>query len=190
MAPSQPGHAAIPPLIQSRFAEAHRIVVVTSAHPSAVAVANRQAALHETEIVTVGDVGSVPAAVRRPGDLLVHSLPDVFGRVQPAPEDWEAVIVRDRLAAEFSVVDTSLIEVGQAPSHVPARLAAALRSLFKPICQQPGVRPVFDPPPIFGLAFIAPTGVAVPGAFGRAERVVMPGLPDLVVVRPDGDPTR
>lgn len=111
------------------------------------------------------------------GDMLVHSVPDVFGRDLDPPSHW--MVLR--------VVDTAL---GLAPDHQEVRygvssdgghLSGRLATLWKPLCQQRGVRPVLTHPAPFGLAFVAPTGIDVPEDV-TATPVPWPGLPDLVVV--------
>ncbi len=120
--------------------------------------------------------------------MLVHGFPDIFGRVLSPPVGWNTILVCERMAVPFVDSRKPMIEVGFAPPVDPPLLAGALRAMYKPILQQRRVRPVFEAPPLLGLAFVAPDGIELPGQFGAVERPVVAGLPDLVVIRPVGNP--
>jgi hypothetical protein len=164
-----------------------RLVVVAPHAPYTRRVAEELAARFDSRVVVSPGFDASPALQPAVDDVLIHGLPDVFGRLLAAPPGWRTVVVRHRIVAHMPVT-VSVVDVGRTPRHDPALMAGALRALFKPIRQQRGVRPVFEPPPPFGLAFVAPDGLVIPGRFGRAERPDVAGLPDLVVVRPHGDP--
>ncbi len=120
--------------------------------------------------------------------MLVHGFPDVFGRVLSPPVGWNTILVCERIALPFVDSRRPMIEAGIVPSADPPLLAGALRAMYKPILQQRKVRPVFEVPPLLGLAFVAPGGIELPGDFGELDRPLVAGLPDLVVIRPKGSP--
>lgn len=188
MAPPSPGQAAVPSLSPELLGASRRLVVTITAGDAALDIARRAADSSGLELVVTGVVGARPVAEPAQGDLLLHSVPDVLGRLLPIPAGWRTVVVRDRTVATVAAIDASVVEVGDASPHDPALLAGALASMFKSLCQQRGVRPIFSDPPPLGLPFIAPNGVDLPGAFGRIERPVVAGLADLAVVRPWGAP--
>ena len=88
--------------------------------PSLVAPAARTAirdTVGDTTIVEVPSVGSEVAADPKEGDLLVHSVPDVLGRILPPLPGWAALSVVDR--ASGVVVEGDGIEYGM-PRRKPA----------------------------------------------------------------------
>ncbi|MEX2655149.1 MAG: hypothetical protein WD532_08980 [Acidimicrobiia bacterium] len=188
MASAATGEPSVPPLIADQIGRAARIVVVATALGAARTWASDMAAEAGIDAIVTASRNGVPLVESRPDDVLVHGVPDVFGRLLAIPSAWSTVVIRDRIAASSFPVSGPLIEVGPAPDHDPNLIAGALRAIFKPICQQRRVRPVFGSPPPFGLPFIAPTGVHLPGSFGVAVPEDLAGLPDLVVVRPSGAP--
>lgn len=188
MAPTSPGDTALPSLSPKLLGETRRLVVTITAGDASLDIAGRTSETTGLELVVSGAVGSRPVVEPLPGDLLVHGVPDVFGRILPIPAGWSTVVIRDRTVARVISVETAVVDVGDASPHDPELLAGALASLFKSLCQQRGVRPIFADPPPLGLPFIAPNGVELGGAFGRIERPVVAGLPDLAVVRPWGEP--
>lgn len=144
---------------------ASRSVVRTLAETRGLAVAERP--------VAGGRVVGEPGI----GDVLVHSVPDVFGRDLEPPSAWKVLRVVD--AALGLEIDRQEVRYGVSSegSHVSGRLAA----LWKPLSQQRGVRSVLTHPAPFGLAFVAPMGIDVPDDV-TATPVPWAGLPDLVVV--------
>lgn len=188
MAPTSPGRSAVPSLNPELLGESRRLVVTITAGDAALDIARRASETSGLGLVVTGVVGARPVAEPIPGDLLIHGVPDVFGRLLPIPAGWSTVVVRDRTVATVALVDVAVIEVGDASPHEPWLLAGALASLFKPLCQQGGVRPIFAEAPPMGLPFIAPDGVDLPTGFGRIDWPTVAGLPDLAVVRPVGEP--
>ncbi|HSJ28667.1 MAG TPA: hypothetical protein VLB67_10675 [Acidimicrobiia bacterium] len=187
MAPAAASDATVPPLIEERIARIRRLLVSVSASPDTVSVAARLGASHGIPIERVVTVGTEVLADPSPSDLYLHGLPDVFGRLLAPPSDRDWVIVRDRAAAPLVEFGGPLIETGTARDG--RAIAGALRVLFKPLCQQRSVRPLFAEPPPLGLPFVAPHGVRLDDSFARPEAVELPGLPDLVVVRAFRDPS-
>ena len=188
MASAPPSDSALPPLIRDRVGLADRLVVLASASEDALALARSMSAEFEIGLVVTGGSDGVPHEPPARGDLLVHGVPDVFGRVLDSPRVWEALIVVDRMCGSAPIASPWQIHVGDEPVHAPATISLALAQLDKHLRQQRRVRPLFSSPPAMGLPYIAPEGVTLPGAFGRVEMPTVPGLPDLVVVRPHGDP--
>ncbi|HVR32002.1 MAG TPA: hypothetical protein VMS74_04750 [Acidimicrobiia bacterium] len=164
-----------------------RLIVVAPHARYTLRVAEELAARFDSRVVVSPGIDGIPALEPAVEDVLIHGVPDVFGRLLAAPPGWRTIVVRHRIVAHMPVA-APVIDVGSSPQHDPALMAGALRALFKPICQQRGVRPIFEPPPPFGLAFVAPDGLVIPGSFGRTERPDVAGLADLVVVRPHGEP--
>jgi hypothetical protein len=186
MAPAAASDTTLPPLIEERLGRSGRLVVSVSASIETATVAaelGERAGIPVAVVVTIGpEVAFDPS----PHDLYVHGIPDVFGRLLRPPSDLPWVIVRSRMAADLVSTSSPVIDVGQ---PADGRLVAGgLHRLFKPLCQQRSVRPVFRMPPALGLPFIAPHGVQLGDGFARPEAVTHPGLPDLMVVRPVGDP--
>ena len=155
------------------------------ASAAARAIARELSPTATIEILAVGDT---PVPDPEPGDVLVHGFPDVFGRVLGPPVGWTTLLVCERIALPFVDTHRSMIEAGLEPTTDPRFLAGGLRAMYKSIIQQRRVRPVFEAPPLLGLAFVAPDGIELPGRFGELERPVVAGLPDLVVIRPVGTP--
>lgn len=188
MASAATSDSSVPPLIDDHVARASRLVVAASALGAARSLARELGAERDIRVVVTASHDGVPVIDPRSGDVLFHGVPDVFGRLLRAPAAWSTVVIRDRIAASSFPVSGPLVEVGSVPDHDPNLLAGALHNLFKPICQQRRVKSVFGSPPPFGLPFIAPSGIRLPGPFGAAVPEHIPGLPDLVVVRPSGAP--
>jgi hypothetical protein len=189
MASAAASDAALPPLTLDRVRAAVRLVVLSTASDHAKSVARFLSTEFTLDLVVTAGVDGTPLEPADEGDLLVHGVPDVFGRLLAEPEGRPALVVVDRICGSLWVESPWRIDVGEEPRHSPARLSLALATLDKHLRQQRRVRPVFTPPPAMGLAYVAPDGVRLPGAFGRVEVPTVPGLPDLVVVRPHGDPT-
>lgn len=186
MASTPQGDAAVSSLIDRALEGARRLVLPVTCSTAARGAADRLSERHGLDVVEVAVVSGSVAVEPATGDLLVHSVPDIFGRLLPSPGTWRMVTVRDRLAHDFTRCEGPVIDVGEEPTVDAALVLGALRSLFKPLVQTRGIRAVFDPPPPLGLPFVAPRGVSIEGEFGDAETVLYPGLPDLVVVRPRG----
>lgn len=180
------GDAPLPPLIIEHLARFQRLVMPSSVSRLVRERAVQLAASQGLDLIEVPAIGGRPALDPAPEDGLVHGFPDVFGRIMPPPRGWAALLISERVAKRFVSTARPLLETGVTPSEDPARLAAALRALAKPLGQQRHVRPVFDDPPLLGLPFVAPEGVTLPGSFGVVDGNAFPGLPDLVVVRPTG----
>lgn len=189
MASAAASEPAFPPLIRDRVQVAGRLVVLATASEYALAVARSLSTEFDARLVVSGGQDGNPHVGSTDGDLLVHGVPDVFGRVLDAPGGWESLIVMDRICGSPSVTSPWRIDVGDEPAHAPTDISLALAILDKHLRQQRRVRPLFSTPPAMGLPYIAPDGVTLPGAFGRVEAPSVPGLPDLVVVRPHGDPS-
>lgn len=179
MASPDAKQAAFPPLIPD---QSKRLVLLPSVSPAARAIAEDLSGL----VVEVPTVGDIPVPDPEPGDVLVHGFPDVYGRVLGPPTGWNTMLVCERVALPFVDSHRPMIEAGPFPTTDPRLLAGALRVMFKTLIQQRRVRPVFENPPLLGLAFVAPEGIELPGQFGAVERPFVAGLPDLVVIRPVG----
>ena len=189
MASAAASDSALPPLIRDRTRVAGRFVVLSTASEPASRMARSLSAEFGTQLLVVAGNDGNPNVPVTEGDLLVHGVPDVFGRMLDAPGGWEAIIVRHRSCGPVSVPSPRTVEVGNESAHSPVSVSIALAALDSHLRQQRRVRPLFSPPPALGLPYIAPDGVKLPGAFGRVEAPFVPGLPDLVVVRPYGDPS-
>lgn len=173
--------------LQSLIPPVRRLVVVAPHARYTLRIAEKLAARFGSRVVVTPGIDGTPALDPAVDDVLVHGLPDVFGRLLTTPPGWRTIVVRHRIVSHMPVA-APVVDVGLAPRHDARLMAGALQALFKPICQQPGVHPVFQPPPPFGLAFVAPDGLDIRGSFGRPERPEVAGLADLVVVRPYGVP--
>ena len=189
MASAAASDSAFPSLIRDRVQAARRLVVLATASEHASGMAQSLSTEYGIALLVVAGTDGIPHVAATEGDLLVHGVPDVFGRVLDAPGSWEAIVVRDRSCGPAAVSSPWTVDVGAASAYSPASVSAALATLDRHLRQQRRVRPVFSPPPAMGLPYVAPDGVKLPGAFGRVEAPVVPGLPDLVVVRPCGDPS-
>lgn len=156
-----------------------RLVVPTIVPPGARAVIRPIVEERGITIIEGPVAGSQVAFEPAEGDVLVHSVPDVFGRnLEPSP-GWNVLRVVD--SALGLGVETGSIHYGRSPTAPTTELSDRLRQLWKPLCQQRNVRPVLSDASPFGLPFVAPSGVDVPSDM-RATPVQWPGLPDLVVV--------
>lgn len=186
MASAAQGHAAVPPLSDGILADVRRLVLPVTCSAAARYHAEQLSDRYGLAMVEVPVVAGTVVIEPTAGDLLVHSLPDVFGRLLPTPGRWRTLAIRDHLARDFTRCDGPVIDVGEKSTIDASVVLGALRNLFKPLAQTRGVRAVFDRPPPLGLPFVAPGGIVIDGEFGLAERVAFPGLPDLVVVRPGG----
>jgi hypothetical protein len=189
MASAPAGDSALPPLIRERVEAAGRLVVLATASHHALRVARSLSAEFGMDLVVAGGVDGTPHEPPAAGDFLVHGVPDVFGRVVDDPAGWQALVVVERICGPVSAASPWRIEVGDESAHSPSSLSTALAALDRHLRQQRRVRPLFSPPPAMGLPYIAPEGITLPGAFGRVDAPTVPGLPDLVVVRPHGDPS-
>ncbi|MEX1271028.1 MAG: hypothetical protein WD990_11920 [Acidimicrobiia bacterium] len=188
MASAAASEPALPPLIGDRLQIASRVVTLSTASAHALATARFVSDRFGVDLIVTAGTDGIPCDPPREDDFMVHGVPDVFGRVLDAPEGWEALVVVDRICGTVWVNSPWRMDVGDEPAHDPERLSLALAQLDRHLRQQRRVRPLFSPPPALGLPYIAPDGITLPGAFGRIEAPAVPGLPDLVVVRPDGDP--
>jgi hypothetical protein len=186
MASAAQGHAAVPPLSDGILADVRRLVLPVTCSAAARYHAEQLSDRYGLAMVEVPVVAGTVVIEPTAGDLLVHSLPDVFGRLLPTPGRWRTLAIRDHLARDFTRCDGPVIDVGEKSTIDASVVLGALRNLFKPLAQTRGVRAVFDRPPPLGLPFVAPGGIVIDGEFGLAEPVAFPGLPDLVVVRPGG----
>lgn len=185
MAPAAASDASLSPLTATAVESVSRVLLVATASTDAIRWAHRSG----LPVETVPGHEGVPLVDPDPGALVVHGVPDVFGRVLDPPSGWHTLVVRHRITGGSVPAFPLCLDVGVASPHPPEIIAQGLRDLHKRLLQQRGVRPVFASPPAFGLPYIAPGGIALEGRFGRIERPPVPGLPELVVVRPDGDPT-
>lgn len=157
----------------------HRLIVPTIVSPAARAVIGVMA---ETWGVVLNEDPSVRGRIAREpaeGDVLVHGVPDVFGRNVPPPPGWTVLRVAD--SALGLEVEAGTIQYGRPPTVTTAELSDRLQELWKPLCQQRSVRPILPEPGPFGLPFLAPGGIDLPDDVS-ATPVAWPGLPDLVVV--------
>lgn len=157
----------------------HRLVLPNIASPAARAVVRRVADERGIPVVDCPVVGGTVVARPDSGDVMVHSIPDVFGRAFEPPSGWRVVRIVD--GALGMNVEAETIRFGRPSVRRPGEVSRRLREVWKPIGQQRGVRPLHRAPGAFGLAFIAPSGVEVPDDL-TATPVLWPGLPDLVVV--------
>lgn len=189
MASASAGDTALPPLILDRARVSDRLVVLATASDHALKVARSLSADLSIDLVVTAGIDGEPVEQPTDGVLLVHGVPDVFGRILDVPAGWEALVVVDRMCGPVSVASRWRVDVGDDPAHPPVRVSEALAHLHKRLRQQRRVRPLFSPPPAMGLPYIAPEGITLSGEFGRVEAPDVPGLPDLVVVRPYGDPS-
>lgn len=189
MASAPEGETALPPLILDRVRVAKRLVVPATASDDAWRIALALSDDLEIALVVAVSIDGRPQEPPTDGDLLVHGVPDVFGRILDEPAGWESLVVVDRICGSLTVASPWRIEVGEESPFSTASLSEALAKLDKHLRQQRRVRPLFSSPPAMGLPYIAPEGVALSGEFGRVETPEVPGLADLVVVRPDGDPS-
>lgn len=182
MAPAAQGHPPLPPLT----VPVGQIVVPNTAPRPVHALAVEWATGLQVPIDEVVLAGNLPLPSLAAGTLYLHPVPDIFGRVAPAPGHGNTITVLHRWAAALHQSDGgAVVRIGGEP---PAGLHAHLRALVqlgKQLAQAPGVKRVFDPPPQLGVALVAPDGVVAPDGFSATPETV-PGLPDLWVVRPAG----
>jgi hypothetical protein len=184
VAPATPRDPTVPPLTIELLASAARLIVPVTATDEVREFIADFAGRYRVPVVVVAEVNDTPVVERTKGDILIHSVPDVFGRVLPAYAGWEFACVHHRIAASVAPVGcTAPIEIDREPDESPDFVTSTLEGMYKRLCQQRGVRPVFGSPAPFGLAFIAPDGIELDSDRVISHRVDLPGLPDLVVVR-------
>lgn len=154
-----------------------RLVVPSVAPPASRSVVHALAERRGLAVVERPVAGDQIVGEPGIGDVLVHSVPDVFGRDLAPPRVWKVLRVVD--AALGLEPDRREVRYGVASEG--RLLSERLAALWKPLSQQRGVRPLLTHPAPFGLAFVAPAGIEVPDDF-TATPVPWPGVPDLVVV--------
>lgn len=175
MAPTPTGDPAVPPLIR----EAVRLVVPSTVPPAARRLAGLYAGRVGIPLVEVPLVGGEPATRSSQGDVLVHPVPDIFGRLSPPPSGWRILAVVDRATGHVSAYET--IEYGLWAIEDLAEMSSRLHAVWKSLVQMRGVRPVLPRPAPFGMAFVAPGGIPMLEGL-CVTPVSWQGLPDLVVV--------
>ena len=138
-----------------------------------------------------GEIGIVPEVHGRPvapaGSRVVMSFPDVLGRlVQPDP-DHVLIAVVDRMVGGTVEIDRRhrRIDVGRSLGD-PGALVAALAHVGRRVMTAGGVRPVASAP--YAIPLVGPTVPDDLPTWCDLDRPALPGLPDLVVVRPVDDP--
>ena len=189
MASASEGDTTLPPLIIERLRITDRLVMLATASGHARMIGRSLSERFGIDLVVMAGIDGGPLEPSRGQDLLVHGIPDVFGRLLDAPVGWDSLFVVERICGPVSVASPWRVDVGEASMHPAARVAEALARLDRHLRQQRRVRPIFTSPPALGLPYVAPEGVTLPGPFGRVDAPDVPGLPDLVVIRPFGDPS-
>jgi len=119
-----------------------------------------------------------------PGDVVVHPVPDVLGRILDAPPGLALIVVIDDVVGDTVRVHPRhrTIRRGSRLGD-PGRMTAAIAHVAKEVAQRPGVKPVFASTPPYAAPFLAPNGVGAIPEWCGLDRPDVDGLPDLVVVR-------
>ncbi|MFP5330950.1 MAG: hypothetical protein ACLGHX_01090, partial [Acidimicrobiia bacterium] len=102
MAPTPTGDPAVSPLIRGAI----RLVVPSTVPPAVRGLTGLHADRVGIPLVEVALVGGEPAARSSQGDLLVHPVPDIFGRLSPPPSGWQILSVVDRATGYVSAYET------------------------------------------------------------------------------------